>query len=72
MLWGDELVEERQKHAEMFGKLTKLIKKSSRRCDSAATSSSHCVKHEVMKLTHLTEKDDMEVYDIRKRNGLTN
>ena len=46
----------------MFGMLTKLIEESSRRWDSAATSSSYCVKHEEMKLTCLTEKDDIEAY----------
>ena len=61
----------------MFSMLIKLMEESSRRWNSAATSSSHCTKHKEMKLMHLTEKDDieanlttfeqmMEVYDIGK------
>ena len=67
-----------QKHAGMFDMLTKLMEESSTRWDSAATSNSYCVKHEEMKLTCLTEKDDVEAYlttferVMKKRNGLTN
>ena len=58
----DELAEEHRKHAEMFSMLTKIIEESSRRWNSATTSSSYFGRHEEMKLTRLTEKDDIEAY----------
>ena len=58
----DKIAEERWKHAEMFSMLMKIMEESSRRWNSATTSSSYFGRHEEMKLTRLTEKDDIEAY----------
>ena len=42
--------------------LMKIMEESSRRWNSATTSSSYFGRHEEMKLTRLTEKDDIEAY----------
>ena len=46
----------------MFSMLAKIKEESSRKRDSAATSSSYFEKHEETKMTSLTEKDDLEAY----------